>query len=61
MDYNRAKDALVEICDDEGIGDENKVKMILDEHPTLINEVIIIAYLLLYDNSISSDILEFGF
>ncbi len=39
MDSNRAKKALVEICDDEGSGDEKEVKKILDEHPSFINEV----------------------
>ncbi len=41
MDYNQAKNALYEICRPGGSGDEKEVKKILDEHPNLINEVII--------------------
>ncbi len=40
MNYNRAKSALVEICKYAGNGDEKEVKKILDEYPSLINEVI---------------------
>ncbi len=40
MNYHRAKSALVEICKYAGSGNEKEVKKILDEHPSLINEVI---------------------
>lgn len=55
MDYNRAKDALKEICNFRGSGDEKEVKKILDEHPSLLNEVsihinilIIISYHMIF-------------
>lgn len=44
MDYIQAKHALDEICQRGGSGDERGVKKILDEHPSLINEVITSQY-----------------
>ncbi len=40
MDYHKAKEALERISQQGGgSGDERKVKKIIDEHPSLINEV----------------------
>ena len=54
MGNNQAKKAfnniykwvLSKICDDGGSGDEKKVKRIIDEYPSLINEVKIFLYLM---------------
>lgn len=43
MDYNRAKKALLDICQYGGSGDDKEAKKILDDHPSLINEGIIIS------------------
>ncbi len=40
MNYNRAKVVLYEICKEGGSGNEKEVKKILNQHPSLINEVI---------------------
>lgn len=40
MDYREAKEALSELCMSTG-RDEKEVKKIIDEHPSLINEVIL--------------------
>ncbi len=53
MDSQYAKRTLHDICKWGGSGDEKEVKKILDEYPSLINEVMlsstIISSLMLYD------------